>query len=200
MFFGWFFSWIPQTGAGFFNLQTGLWSSKPGCTPALAAAEGTGLLGEVWIAVAFLRESVLLHCILAGRNGSLTADKADTATVHREQCILGNGIQVRKWEMVQKSIRRGDSSCVTEVAPLSIINNFKGKAAKYNKDKQLMFIIQFQKVFSSTERALLMHSQITCWMDVSCTLIFSQENKNTLKILSSSSISSGIFLCSLIED
>lgn len=53
-------------------------------------------MGELWIAVAFLRESILLHCILAGRSGSLTADKADTATVHREQCILGNGIEVRK--------------------------------------------------------------------------------------------------------
>lgn len=48
-----------------------------------------------------------------------------------------------KWEMVQKSIMRGDSSCVAEVAPLSIIINFKGKAAKYDKDRQLMFIIQF---------------------------------------------------------
>lgn len=53
-----------------------------------------------------------------------------------------------KWEMVKKSIMRGGRSCVAEVAPLSSIINFKGKADKYNKDGQLMFIIQFLKVFS----------------------------------------------------
>lgn len=64
-----------------------------------------------------------------------------------------------KWERDQKSIMRGESSYVSEVAPLSIIINFKGKAAKYSKDTQLMSIIRFFKVFSRIEGALLVHNQ-----------------------------------------
>lgn len=68
-----------------------------------------------------------------------------------------------KYDVIPKSVMVGDSFSVAEVAPLNIINNFKGKAAKYNKVRQLiMFIIQLLKVFSSIEGALLMHNQITC--------------------------------------
>lgn len=87
-----FFPWIPQTGSGFFNLQTGPWSSKPGCASVLAAAEGTGLLGELWMTVTFLRESVVLHCTLAGRKGSLT----DSRQGRHGYSFTGNSVS---WEM-----------------------------------------------------------------------------------------------------
>lgn len=138
--------------------------------------------------VVLLTECVLLHCVLLGRYRSLPDSRQE------EHSFTGNSLcqeMEGRWQNMmsfQKNVTRAESSYVAEVAPLSIINNFKGKASKYNKGRQLMLIMWFLKVFSSTKGALLMHNQITCWMDVCCKLIFSHESLNILEILFSNGI------------
>lgn len=145
--------------------------------------------------VALLRECVLRHCMLLGKYRSLPGSRQQehSFTVNSLCQEMGGRWQnmmsfQKKKKNKKKHVTSAESSYVAKVAPLSIINNFKGKASKYNKGRQLMLIIWFLKVFSSTKGALLMHNQITCWMDVCCKLIFSHGSLNMLEILYSNGI------------
>lgn len=180
MFFGWFVFMNPPNWCIF--LQSPVWTMEfqTRLYPCSGSSWGKRIVGGA-LDGSDIPQRICSPAFHPGRqkqDPDWQQTRQAQLQLHREQCVLGNGIQVTKWERDQKSIMRGESSYVSEVAPLSIIINFKGKAAKYSKDTQLMSIIRFFKVFSRIEGALLVHNQTSFWVDVSCALILSHESQN----------------------